>query len=342
MKSYTTPPLFLVATLLLACSGEKSLPTHELQGNSMGTTYRIAIINPAPDIAFDALASQLQDQLDHIENVASTYRDSSDVGKFNLDGSTDWIPVSGELCAMVSTAAAIGQQTSGAFDITIGSIVNLWGFGPDADRDAPPQDTEIAVALSSAGLENLEIDCDRSQLRKSDGRMKIDLSGWAKGYAVDQLSELLDASGLDNYLVEIGGELKVRGHNAKGRPFAIAIENPAAELSDDYTIISISNTGVATSGDYRNYFEYEGTRYAHTLDPATGRPVLHSLSAVTVIHPSTATADGLATALLVLGPDDGLRFANAEGIAALLAVSTPSGLQYLTSSAFDAGNFLDH
>lgn len=341
MKSRTPPLILLAASLLLACNGEKSLPIHELLGNSMGTTYRIAIISPLPDLALDELGSRLQDRLDQIENVASTYRDSSDVGKFNRDSSTDWIPVSSELCAMVSSAAAIGRQTNGAFDITIGGIVNLWGFGPDAGRNEPPDDVDIEIAMSSAGLQNLEIDCDQSQLRKSDGRMKIDLSGWAKGYAVDQLAELLDASGLENYLVEIGGELKVRGHNAHGRAFAIAIENPSAKLTDDYTIISISNTGVATSGDYRNFFEYEGTRYAHTLNPATGRPVLHSLSAVTVIHPSTATADAFATALLVLGPNDGFRFANANGVAALFAVSTTSGLEYLTTAAFDAGGFLD-
>ncbi len=332
--------LYLLAALLPACGGDAHRPSHEIRGSSMGTSFNIVIVDPAPDLSLDELASQIRERLEHIENVASTYRDSSDLGKFNLDPSTDWIIVSNELCQMVFQAAAIGRETGGAFDITIGPLVDLWGFGPDDRSGKPPSDREIETARKAVGLEKLDIDCDQSRLRKSVATSKIDLSGWAKGYAVDQLAELLDAIGQDDYLVEIGGELRVKGHNADDQPFAIAIENPAAAALDGLTIVSVSNTGIATSGDYRNFFEYQGDRYSHTLDPGTGRPVTHTLSAVTVIHPSAAYADAMATALLVLGPNVGLEFANSHALAALFAVSTPAGLKYRSSTAFDAGQFV--
>lgn len=306
----------------------------------MGTSFNIAIVDPAPELALDELSSRLQVRLDEIENIASTYRDTSDLGKFNLDSSTNWINVSNELCSMVSDAAKIGYETGGAFDITIGPLVDLWGFGPAERSDMPPSDIDIDLAREAVGLRKLDIDCDQSRLRKSTAAIKVDLSGWAKGYAVDQIAELLDAVGQDDYLVEVGGELRVKGHNADGLPFAIAIENPTSTVLDGLTVIRISNTGIATSGDYRNFFEYQGTRYSHTLDPITGRPVTHTLSAVTVIHPSTAYADAIATALLVLGPDHGLEFANSHAVAALFAVSTPDGLKYRSSAAFDAGHFI--
>ncbi len=340
MIRYPTRLLCLLAALLPACGGDTHRPSHEIRGSSMGTSFNIVIVDPAPDLSLDELTSQIRERLEHIENVASTYRDSSDLGKFNLDPSTDWIIVSDELCRMVFQAAAIGRETGGAFDITIGPLVDLWGFGPDDRSATPPSDSEIEILRDAVGLEKLDIDCDQSRLRKSVASTEIDLSGWAKGYAVDQLAELLDAAAQDDYLIEVGGELRLKGRNADDLPFAIAIENPATAVLDGLTIIRLSNTGIATSGDYRNFFEYQGARYSHTLDPATGRPVTHRLSAVTVIHPSTAYADAMATALLVLGPGDGLEFANSHDLAALFAVSTPAGLEYRSSAAFDAGHFV--
>ena len=340
MNRHSTLLVCLVATMLPACGGDLSLPVHEIHGSSMGTSFHVAIVNPSPNLVLDELSSDLRDRLDTIENVASTYRDTSDLGKFNLDQSTDWITVSGELCSMIARAAAIGRETGGAFDITLGPLVDLWGFGPGEYSANPPSASQIEMLRKSVGLEKLEIDCDRSRVRKTVATIRVDLSGWAKGHAVDQLAELLDSVGQDDYLVEVGGELRVKGHNAEGQPFAIAIENPAAVSMTNLTIIRLSNSGIATSGDYRNYFEHDGTRYSHTLDPTTGRPVTHALSAVTVIHPSTAYADGMATALLVLGPHAGLEFANANAIAALFAVSTPAGLKYVSSTAFESGQYL--
>ncbi len=306
----------------------------------MGTSFHITVVDPAPDTSLDQLSTRIKDTLERIENIASTYRDTSDLGKFNLDASTDWISVSSELCSMVASAVAIGLQTGGAFDITMGPLVDLWGFGPGEMSGTPPSEAAIEAAGVAVGLDKLEVDCEQSRLRKSVASMRIDLSGWAKGHAVDRLADLLDSTGMQNYLVELGGELRVRGHNAAHLPFAIAIEKPARADSHDLTIIRVTDTGIATSGDYRNFFEYGGVHYSHTLDPKTLRPVAHTLSAVTVIHPSTAYADAMATALLVLGPTDGMQLANSRELAALFAVSTPEGLKYLPSEAFVAGNFL--
>ena len=340
MSRYPILLICLFGLLLPACDSEERLPAHELSGSSMGTSFHITIVDPAPDLSLDELSSALQSRLDHIENIASTYRASSDLNKFNLIQSTGWVSISDELCSMLADAIAIGVVTDGAFDITVGPLVDLWGFGPDDSLLSPPSNSEVESARNTTGLGKLNLDCDNSRLRKSDALTRIDLSGWAKGFAVDQLSEMLDDIGQDNYLVEIGGELKVKGHNAEGLPFAIAIENPVADELDDVVIIRITDSGVATSGDYRNFFEHGGVRYSHTLNPKTGRPVAHTLSAVTVIHPSTAYADGIATALLVLGPADGLEFANANAIAALFAIAAPSGTEYVASATFDAGQYL--
>ncbi len=340
MTRSLTPLCILGAGLLFACSAGTSLPVHELQGHSMGTSFHITVVDPVPGTSLDQLSLRINESLERIENVASTYRDTSDLGKFNLNKSTDWISVSGELCAMVASAVTIGRETGGAFDITMGPLVNLWGFGPGEMLGAPPPEAAIEAARVAVGLDKLNVDCERSRLRKSVASLRIDLSGWAKGYAVDQLADLLDSMGLANYLVELGGELRVKGHNAAHLPFAIAIEKPEETGSNELTIIHVTNTGVATSGDYRNFFEYDGVHYSHTLDPTTLRPVTHSLSAVTVIHPSTAHADAMATALLVLGPTNGMQLADSQGLAALFAVSTAEGLKYLHSKAFAAGNFL--
>lgn len=323
-----------VFSLVTACGGETPLPTADLHGQTMGTTFRIVLIDPPPEATLENLRARIEEKLEHVENLASTYRQQSELSRFNLNTSTEWIGVSFEFCTMISSALQAGHATGGAFDITVGPLVNLWGYGPGDSRDQPPADGDIELALQRIGYTNLGTDCDQPAIRKSTANISIDLSGWAKGYAVDQLASILDAAGLHNYLVEIGGEIKVRGHNAENRKFAIAIENPSTSERKAFSVIRLTNTGAATSGDYRNYFEYEGRRYSHTIDPRTGRPISHSLTAVTVVHESTAYADATATALLVLGPEEGMSLANDLHLAAYFAVMTPAGLEYRSSVAW--------
>lgn len=340
MKCRTLTLSLFAPVLLFACSSDTRLPAREIRGQAMGTNYHVVIVDPAPDLPLAALSSKLQRRIEEIENIASTYRDSSDLSKFNRNGSVDWVAVPGELCSMVAAALDVSRETGGAFDVTVGTLVNLWGFGPDFKTNELPSDAAIARALAATGPAKLDADCVNGALRKSVPGLQIDLSAWAKGYAVDQLSEILDATGLQNYLVEIGGEIKVRGRNAMRKAFAIAIERPDPASTDGVAVLNVTDTGVATSGDYRNFFEHDGIRYSHTIDPRTGRPVRHTLSAVTVVHSSAAYADAIATALLVLGYEDGVRFADDHAIAAYFAVVSNNGVAYHASTAFAANHYL--
>ena len=328
-------PVFLSFVLLASCNGGDLLPTYDLSGSTMGTTFNITLVNPPAEIDLDLLKTTIHDRLEHVENIASTYRDDSDVSRFNAETSTDWARVLPEFCRMVMAASEVSALTHGAFDITVGPLVNLWGFGPEFRTDSIPADDDIEAAQAIVGYEMLETDCDHSVMRKASAAIYVDLSGWAKGYAVDQLARLLDQRGVANYLVEIGGELRVRGHNAEQRKFAVAIEKPLQNNTMHYSVLRLSDASVATSGDYRNFFEQDGKNYSHIIDPRTGRPVSHDLAGVTVVSTNTAYADAAATAFLVLGPDDGHALAEKLRIAAYFLVRTADGLEEKTTTQFD-------
>jgi len=189
--------------------------------------------------------------------------------------------------------------------------------------------------MTTVGYEGITTRCDAPAVRKRSGGMYIDLSGWAKGYGVDRLAAVLDDYRLKDYLVEIGGELRVRGRNAEGKKWAIAIEAPSTTTRRPHSVLRLTDTSVATSGDYRNYFDHDGKRYSHTIDARTGRPVTHDLAAVTVISETAAYADAMATALLVLGPEAGLALAEDLGIAGYFLVRNQAGINELTTSSFD-------
>jgi thiamine biosynthesis lipoprotein len=327
--------LLLAFFLLTACGSEDLLPTFDLSGNTMGTTFNVTLVAPPADIDLDLLQTNIHDRLEHVENIASTYRSNSELSRFNADPSTAWIPVTPEFCHMIAAANDISFMTQGAFDITVGPLVNLWGFGPEDQDTELPTDEEISAAQASVGYEMVETDCDHSAMRKASAAIYVDLSGWAKGYAVDQIADLLDERQLTNYLVEIGGELRVRGHNAEQKKFSVAIEKPLQNNEMNYALIRLSNVSVATSGDYRNFFEHDGRRYSHSIDPRTGRPVSDELAGVTVISTSTAYADAVATAFLVLGPEEGHALAEKLRIAAYFLIRTENGIEEKSTSHFE-------
>lgn len=333
---------FILLAAITACDRNPLLVTYDFSDNTMGTTINVMIVSPPESLTLDVLQLDVMRTLERIENIASTYRESSELSAFNANSSTDWIEVSAEFCSLVHQALLVSQETAGAFDITVGALVNLWGFGPEPAVDKPPALERIDAALKHVGYRGLQTNCARPAIRKSSAGMYVDLSGWAKGYAVDQLAEVLDLNGLENYLIEIGGELRAHGHNAERQKFAIAIETPATGQGDEYSVIRLSNAAVATSGDYRNFFESDGQRYSHTIDPRTGRPINHDLASVTVVSDTTAYADAMATALLVLGRDDGLALAEELGIAAYFSVQTAQGIVSFSSSAYSGGNFANH
>ena len=334
-RSIASGALFLA--LLSGCGDRpERLPEYELAGNTMGTQYSVKLVDPQQHVDMDAVRAAISGRLRSLEDELSTYSADSSLSEFNANRTTEWQATSAELCYAVADAIGLAEQTSGAFDITVGPLVNLWGFGPGGAVAAPPDDSTIAVALKNTGIDKLEAECEgEPRLRKGIPELYVDLSAYAKGLAVDQIADTLNHAGATNYLAEIGGELRMRGHNPMGDRWAIAIEKPASGDIAVQKIVRLTDAAVATSGDYRNFFEHQGTRYSHTIDPATGRPVSHSAAAVTVVARRTAYADAIATALLVMGQEKGLAFAEREGIAAYFLVRVNGTIEERMTTRFD-------
>jgi thiamine biosynthesis lipoprotein len=329
------PPLVLVL-LTAGCDRGDGIAAVTLRGATMGTTYSVVLSSPPARLDPAALQQRIDALLEEVNGLMSTYRPDSELSRFNALASTDWMPVSPELVRVVSAADAISRASGGRFDITVGPLVNLWGFGPQVDADRLPSQAEIDTARSRIGYRKLERRDDPPALRKRDPGLYVDLSAIAKGYGVDRVAELLEAEGVENYLVEIGGELRGRGRSGRGDPWRIAIERPESAGRSVFRVVELHATGMATSGDYRNFFEIDGKRYSHSIDPVTGRPVAHALASVTVLADSTMLADGWATALLVSGPERGMALAEAEGLAALLIVRDGDGYRAIATAAFEA------
>lgn len=323
----------LALLALAAC--DNSLPQLDLSGSAMGTSFTVSLVEPPEDIDAEQVQENILVVLDAVDILASTWRDDSELSALNRDLSIDWIPVSAEFCKLLESSLQISELTNGAFDLTIGPLVNLWGFGPGVQVSEPPSPGDIVAAQHRVGFDMLETECTERLVRKDVPELYVDLSGWAKGYAVDQVAAMLDANGFTNYLVEVGGELRVRGHNSENTKWAIGIEAPSTSARVPHAVVNVTDTSVATSGDYRNYFEYDGKQFSHTIDARTGRPVTHKLAAVTVVNASAAYADAMATALLVLGPDAGPALANELDIAAYFLVRGEKDIQEITTPKFD-------
>ena len=265
----------------------------------------------------------------------STYQWDSVISQFNSSDSVEWYQVLDTFCAKVQQSLELSKLTNGAFDITVGPLVNLWGFGPGEIISEPPSDAAISALIESTGYSHLQADCSKPAIRKEIPQLELDMSAIGKGYAADHISLLLDELGFQSYLVEVGGELRLRGHNPGGEKWAIGVEAPLTRLRRPHTIIHLTDTAMATSGDYRNFFEADGQRYSHTIDTRTGRPVTHSLASVTVVAEQGYRADALATALLVMGPEEGMAFAIREGIAVLMLLRTKDGIEERQTPAFE-------
>lgn len=274
----------------------------------MGTQYHVTVVSSTPtDPADIPLRDDIDLLLQKINQQMSTYIDNSELSLFNQYQETDWFPVSKELANVVSAAQAVSKQTSGLFDVTVSPLIDLWGFGTESKLNLPT-DAEINNALKAVGFESLEVRLSPPALRKLKKVLRVDLSAIAKGFAVDEVSTLLSARHFDNYLVEIGGEIRVKGFNSLGKPWRIGIETPNDVQQKVKEYLLLSDISLATSGDYRNYFMAKGRRYSHTINPTTGKPITHNLASVTVLHQSAMLADAYATALSVMGENKGKRF----------------------------------
>jgi len=283
----------------------------------------------------ESLQGAVEARLDEIVAIFSTWEPDSELSVLNANSSTEWIEISPELLDVLLEARRIGDLTDGAFDVTVGPLVNLWGFGPEMGEDDIPPEAEIEAARERVGFDLLEFRQDPPAARKARGDVVIDLSAIAKGYAVDQLAALLTEARALNYLVEIGGELRGQGLNEQGEPWRIAIERPVPGERTVQQVIGLRDAGLATSGDYRNFFQVDGERYAHVIDPNTGAPVAHRLASVTVLADSAMVADGLATGLMVLGPEAALDLARQHDLAVYLIEIDGENFQARSSPAFE-------
>ncbi len=323
---------YLLPVCLTSCQSER-LQVHEFTGFIMGTTYSVLINAEELPLSRQRLQTEFNTILNRVNMEMSPYLRESELSQINDADSTGWLSVSTSLMHVLQAAQDISRATQGAFDVTVGPLINLWGFGPEQVFTVPTE-TQISAVLRLVGHEKLRMDPAASAVKKAYGGMRINLSAIAKGYGVDEIAERLDQLQLDNYLVEIGGEIRARGVNDKNRPWQIGIEQPLTGQREVRRIIRLDNSAMATSGDYRNYFEHEGSRYSHTIDPRTGRPVTHALASVTVLHPSTMLADAWATGLLVLGPEEGLELARQNSLTAFFIIHEDGGFREESTPAF--------
>ena len=303
-----------------------------LSGPTMGTTWQVTAMlqrgrDPAP------VAAMVEQTLERIEAQMSPWRPSSDLVRYNAAPPATWVKVPAEMIRVVAAALALAADTDGAFDPGLGALISLWGFGAEGPVSITPTGRALQAARGPGAWRQVLIDEPDRRLYQP-GDMRLDLCGIAKGFAVDLVARQLRALDIDDFLVEIGGELRGEGIKPDGHPWWVALEQPDGSASD--CIIGLHGLSIATSGDYRRSFEYDGRHFHHTLDPARRAPCADNIASVTVVHENCQAADGLATALSVLGLAGGLDYAERNDIAMRLVLRTPDGLQAVESSAFAA------
>jgi thiamine biosynthesis lipoprotein len=329
--------------LLLAACGDHAGQSRltEFDGDTQGTTYHIKVVDLPSTLSPETARSAIEAELDDVTRHLSTYTPDSELSQFNRSRGTGWVPASAGLVQVLAEARTISELSHGAYDVTVGPLVDLWGFGPGDTGERIPSEAEIDAARARVGYTHLDTRPVPPAIRKDIPDLFVDVNSIAQGYTVDRVAERLDQLGIANYLVEIGGELRGKGLNQLGGHWRIGIERPTPGERAVYTIIRIADVGVSTSGDYRDYFERDGRRYSHTIDPHTGRPVSHRLASVTVVSETTMRADALSTALMVLGPDDGYRVAEQAGLAACFIINTDGGFTDRETTAFDRHRLKD-
>ncbi|MFJ5538875.1 FAD:protein FMN transferase [Vreelandella titanicae] len=310
-------------------------PPVRFDGNIFGTFYQVTIMDPLTQGESLELEEGFKAELESVDQAMSTYRDDSELIAFNEAPLDEWQPLSNELIDVLAISQSVAEASHGAFDITVGDLVNLWSFGPGARPETVPSDDALSEELAQVGIDALEIDTQNMQARRTRD-VFVDLSGVAKGHGTDRVAAYLEQQGLEHYLVNIGGELIARGlrDEEEQTPWQIGIEVPENGQQRAQHIIPLESMSVATSGDYRNYFEVDGQRFSHTIDPRTGRPVTHQLASVSVFHPSNAWADAWATALLVVGEQEAMQLAIENNLKVLLLVRDGEQWRSIASPEF--------
>ena len=313
-----------VAMVCIACQPKKEL---QLTGKTMGTTYHIKLV-AGLFTSGDKLHELIDQRLAEINKSMSTYDTTSEISRFNAIASTDesFAP-SDDFLKVLRAAAELHRLTDGAWDGTLDPLITLWGFGRKGTTDRIPDEGEIGQALASVGFDRIHLD-PSGTLKKSDPAVTLDLASIAKGYGVDVIARLIGDQGFDHFLVEIGGEVYARGQRKDGNPWKVGINRPDrnAGIADVYKVVSLMNQAMATSVDYRIFFQDGERFYSHILDPRTGWPVTNGVVSATVVAANCTVADGLATALMVMGPDKGVELVNQlDSVECLIVTRKPDG-----------------
>jgi FAD:protein FMN transferase len=318
----------LTAISCAACAGPATpaYRTVEFSGPTMGAAFVVKVVTGPQGLPGERdLDRLIRADLERINALMSTWDPDSELSRFNRSRSLDPFPLAPETYEVFEWAREMEVVTGGALDVTLGPLLDVWGFGPGGQRDRAPFDDEITEMLQRTGLRHVELDPVARTVRKLRPDIMCEFSALAPGYAADRLAAILVERGVTDFLVDVGGEFRVQGHNDAGQPWQIAIERPQEQGRAIERLVPISEGAIATSGDYRNYHEVDGQRVAHILDPRTGRPIRHRLASVTVITDLAVRADALSTALMVLGPDEGYALAESLDLAALFVMRAADG-----------------
>ncbi|MGH8104926.1 MAG: FAD:protein FMN transferase [Arenimonas sp.] len=325
-------PAFLLC-LLASCASLQSSRVETLSGEAMGTTWMVKFVPTQNSAELSELRAGIQAELDTVDGQMSTWTPDSDLSRFNNASAGTWRTLPPELFGVLEHSLKLAKDTGGAYDPTVGPLVNLWGFGPGPKTLATPDAKNLAEARARVGWQRIELDPAKHRARQP-GNVYVDLSSIAPGFAVDQISRYLESKGLQHFLIEHGGELRARGHRPGGKGWRVGIEQPDSD-SAIADVVVLNDMASGSSGDYRKYYEHEGKRYSHHIDPRTGAPVTHELASVTVIADQCMQADALAAALSILGPEAGFEYAKRNRIAALFLIRNSEGFTRTMTPEFE-------
>ena len=325
---------FFMLVSLSACQ-QKTADNVKLEGMVGTAMWHATIVQPAPAVDVDVLQTGLDKTLSQANQMIATWQPDSEISQFNQYQGQDWFPVSPALAQLVQTTLAVSEQSNGVYDVTIGPLIKLWGFSANGTaQDHVPAPADIDAARAKVGYHKLAVRLNPAALRKTQADVRVELASVADGFAVDQAGQYLEAQGVKNYMVEVAGEIRTRGLSQRGDAWRIGIEKPIDLARDVQMGIALDNAGLATSGDYRNFFTENGKRYSHTVDPASGYPVQHSLASVSVIAEQATLADAYATLLMALGEEKGKTFADQQGLKAYFIWRTDHGFATYATSSF--------
>jgi len=329
--------LVVLFFLLAGCDNQEKTASRGLvlEGKTMGTYWRVSLAG-VDSSQEQGLRDKIQAQLDEDDRLMSTWKNDSALSRFNQFDSTAPYPVSEAMSDIITMALRVGAKTEGAMDITVGPLVNLWGFGPHKAPEKTPDEAEITAAKALTGLHHLQVinASGKQWLKKDLPSLSVDLSTIGEGYAADHLARLMEQNGIGRYLVSVGGTVVARGMNSEGNAWRVAIQKPTDRESVIQALVDINGHAISTSGSYLNYYELDGKRISHIINPETGRPIDHNLVSVSVISTTAMEADAWDTGLMVLGAEKAKQVAQKEGLAVYLITRGEHGFETWMSPQF--------